>query len=510
MRGDGKMTKSNKEFILQMDSNFGDLSVYSQNELIEWLMYNIDKMGCKVDTILWETHPYLPAEDPSNNLEAYEKFAEKKIDMMKIIIDECHKRGIKSIMHCRASEVNVNFRKKLPGKQGWNKLKLDHPDWVIKTWYPQGHWNFARKEFREFKINYIFEIMSKYEFDGICMDFSRHLPLLPIGRQWELREELTQFMRDLKKTLAANGKTIEIGAKVPENQKVCRDDGFDIQTWIAEELVDFFVIGSRSIYVEVDWYKSLMGNKKIKLYPCWDTWHSGDAQHCVPKEFYRGLILNWFGKGADGVVAFNFSPAPAEFTHKQMFNMHRALYQNEDVHYLNPGYEEIYQSFQEAEEVNQEHKFAVDRRGGYPYLTGNFTNNTYAQLPMNIPNDGTNANITIEVYKHTKKDKVKVILVIFNAKENIDNFRVYLNGVEAEVLSNDFHYIDRQIFSPDPQPNSGRAYCLTPNPSKLLRIEAEFSTEVLKYGDNVMSVCVVDRTDYLLDNIIIERAEIVL
>ena len=498
-----------KKFILQLDCCFGDMSKYSPKELIEWMMYNIDKCGCKVDTILWETHRFMPMECPSNNTPTYEKFAERNIDIMRIIIEECHRRGIKCIMHCRASEVNVSAKKGLPGKQGWNKTKLEHPDWVIKTWYQEGHWNYACKEFREFKINYISKMMSQYDFDGFCIDFSRHLPVLPVGKQWELRGELTQFMRDLKQALKREDKEISVGAKVPENQMVCRDDGFDIETWIEEELTDFFVIGSRSIYVEVEWYKSLLKGKNIKLYPCWDSWHSGDAQHCVTKEFYRGLILNWFAKGADGVVGFNFIPAPQEVTF-QMFEPRVFPGQPTDWLYRYPDYEEMYQSFLEVEDLSLNHKYAVDRRGGYPYLTGNFTNNTYAQLPMDIPNDGTKANVTIEVYERAQKDKVRLTFVIFNAKENIDKFKVYLNGEETEVFSVDFHYIDRQIFSPHPQPNSGRGYCVTSNPSELLRIDADFPTELLKFGDNVMSISVVDRTDYILDNIVIERAEILL
>ena len=58
-----------------------------------------------------------------------------------------------------------------------------------------------------------------YSFDGFELDFARHTPCLPPGRQWELREHATAFVRGVREMLLAvaeeRGTPILLAAKVP-------------------------------------------------------------------------------------------------------------------------------------------------------------------------------------------------------------------------------------------------------------------------------------------------------
>lgn len=500
-----------KKFILQADYNFGwnyilaNPDVNAAEKLEKCYFYNIDKLGMKVDAILWESHCFLPQECESNNTDIYQCFKGRGIDMMQVLIDACHKRGIESIFHHRISEVDSSHVKKLKGKDGWNKTKLSHPDWIIKTWWREGHWNFASEGLRQFKLDYITSIMRKYNFDGICIDFSRHLPCLPVGRQWEERHCLTQFMCDLKNRIKRISPAIKIGAKVPENNRVCHDDGFDMESWIQKDAVDFLVLGSRSVTVEVDWYKQITMGHDVMLYPCWDVHHSSDALHFMPKEFYRGLILNWFYKGADGIVGFNFAPAPVNEMKKigvDQTSSGGAYEEGQD-------FKEYYESYIESQDANKKRKYVAERRGGYPYITGSFTTNCYAPLPAEIPNDGGFVDIPVETIGDFGGRKATVKLLISNAKEGIDHFAVLVNGTERKNISENFHFIDRQIFWPEPQKPSGRTYCMTDNPSELL-VLSECIDGCLLSDKTIVSVAVIDRTDYILDNITVERVELII
>ena len=78
-------------------------------------------------------------------------------------------------------------------------LKIAHPDWVVPaSWWPQGMWNLTAAGLREHKVKILRELVTHYDLDGIQIDFSRHIPCLPVGHQWELRGHVTEFMHSVR------------------------------------------------------------------------------------------------------------------------------------------------------------------------------------------------------------------------------------------------------------------------------------------------------------------------
>ena len=490
--------KRQTKFIIQMDPYMGELANIPEDKLIEWLFYCIDRKGVKADTIFWEGHCFIPQESPCNDTKTYQKFKDKGINMMSRIIDECHKRGIKAYYHHRFSEVELYL------ESGRNEIKQKHRDWVIKTWWQEGLWNLAAPRLRDFKLDYVRKIMTRYPFDGICVDFLRHLPCLPVGKQWEKRECATEFMRKLREDMDRLGRRVAVGAKLPENGEACRADGFDVEKWAKNKLVDFVVGGSRTVNPDIDWYKKATEGTDTSVYVCWDAWHLAEAQHNQTDDFYRGMISNWTCKGADGIVAFNFAPAPHE-------ELSKLLPPEEILNCLGRDYADFYSFLGEEDSQDKALKYVAERRGGYPFLTGCGGNNTFAPLPAPIPNDETPLEIKIDVCGDFRDRNAEVRFVITNAKSSCDRFKVFLNGTPIENLSEDYGHTDPQIFWPDPQPAIYTANCLNSNPAPILEIKARVDGSLLKNGTNTLSIAVIDRIHYFLDSdsINVERAEII-
>ena len=486
-------------FIIQMDPYMGDLASIPEDKLIEWLFYCIDKKSVRVDTIFWEQHCFTPLESPCNTTKIYKKFQENGINIMERIIDECHKRGIKAYYHHRFSEVELNL------ELGRNEIKQQHRDWVIKTWWQEGLWNLASPGLREFKLDYITKIMTEYSFDGICIDFLRHLPCLPVGKQWEYRECATGFMSNIKDNMSKLGRQISVGAKLPECKEACYADGFDVEGWVENGLIDFVIGGSRTVNPDIDWYKKITEGTDTLVYTCWDAWHLADAQHNQSRDFYRGMLYNWTRKGTDGIVAFNFSPAPHE-------ELAKLLPPEEILNCLGRDYSDFYNLFSEENSHDKELKFVAERRGGYPFLTGCGGNNAFAPLPAPIPNDEAPLKIKIDVCGDFKGRNAKIRFVITNAKSLCDKFKISLNESPIEDFSEDYCYTDRQIFWPEPQPAIYTADCSNANPAPILEIKASFDSSLLKNGENTLSISVIDRVNYFLDSdsINVERAEIII
>ena len=483
-------------FIIQMDSYMGEIANIPQDKLMEWLFYCVDKKGVKVDAIFWETHCFMEQECSCYNTAAYKKFQDKGINVMGRIIDECHKRGIKAYCHHRFSEVELTSDR--------NEIKQKHKDWVIKTWWQEGLWSLASPELQEFKLNYITKIMTKYPFDGICVDFLRHLPCLPVGKQWENRECATEFMNKLKDNMNKLGRQVVVGAKLPENGEACQRDGFDVEAWAKNGSVDFVIGGSRTVNPDIDWYKKVTEGTNTLVYACWDAYHLADAHHNQTKDFYRGMLSNWTNKGVDGIVAFNFAPAPHE-------ELAKLLPPNEILNCLGQDYANFYNLLSNENSENEALKFVADRRGGYPFLTGCGGNNVFAPLPSPIPNDETPLDVKIDVCGDFQGREAEVRFVITNAKASCDKFRIFLNNVEIEDFREDYSHTDQQIFWPEPQPAIYTANCLNSNPAPILEIKANVDCSLIKNGTNKLSIAVIDRINYFLDSdsINVERAEII-
>lgn len=491
--------KQQTRFIIQMDPYMGEIANIPVDKLIKWLFYCVDNKEVRVDAIFWEAHCFIPSESPCNTTKIYKKFQDKGVNIMERIIDECHKRGIKAYYNHRFSEVELYL------EDGRNEIKQKHKDWVIKTWWQEGLWNLASEELRNFKLDYISKIMSEYSFDGICIDFLRHLPCLPVGKQWEYRECATEFMNKLKDNMNKLGRQALVGAKLPENKEACYADGFDVERWAKNKSVDFVIGGSRTVNPDVDWYKKVTEGTNTLVYTCWDAWHLADAQHNQSKDFYRGMLSNWICKGADGVVAFNFSPAPYE-------EITKLLPPEEILNCLGQDYADFYNLFSEENLQDNSLRFVADRKGGYPFLTGCGGNNAFAPLPAPIPNDETPLEIKIDACGDFVGRQAEVRFVITNAKSLCDKFKVFLNNMEVENFSENYSYRDEQIFWPNPQPSIYTAACLNSNPAPILEIKAKIDASLLKNGTNTLSISVVDRINYFLDSdsINVERAEIII
>ena len=169
------------KLIYQHDPYYFDYEGTGTEDIIRLLFHHYDIDGIKPDIIMWETHRFLPQECRCNDFDAYKVLCSRGTDMMRLVLDETRRRGIKPFWHCRICEVDKAGRS---DRGEPNDIKLAHPDWVIKTWWKDGMWNLANPEMRSFKLDYIRSIISKYDFDGVCIDFLRHLPCLPVGRQW--------------------------------------------------------------------------------------------------------------------------------------------------------------------------------------------------------------------------------------------------------------------------------------------------------------------------------------
>lgn len=482
-----------------------------------WLDYRfryIDEPGTQIDSVWWDVGRLGQVLYPSQFLDRLEnadlqKWRDQGIDFVGRLIAETRKRGLEVFWHHRVSEVDINTQGTgAAWKDGPAPLKRAHPDWVLKTaWWRHGLWDFSVPAVREVTGRALREVAEMYDLDGIQLDFARHIPCLPPGRQWELRHHVTELMRMVRRMLLdverKRGRPCLLAAKVCRTLDGCRTDGLDVETWARQNLVDIFTLGSRSVDVDVAAFRRLTTGRNIKLQPCFDDHHTTDGYRYAPIEVLRGVFANWWQQGADSVATFNWSNAPPDacravgalpgpLTHRQ-------------------AYHEI------GSPKTMEFKdktFVVERRGGYPWAEGFFNRNDTAPLPLQLPPDGTPATIRVRISDDlaTHAARVKSILlraVLFNAADD-ERVELSLNGVTLPLLSRDAQWKDPQIFSPRPQPASGGTGDYRVNPrQRLLRLDFSIAPSQCRLGENTATIRLVGPAPGSTDpNVALEKLEV--
>lgn len=232
-------------------------------------------------------------------------------DPPKIVVREAQRRGLDVYFSFRINDIHDSF---MPDEMATFKVK--HPDWMLGkqnyggvSSFPTAL-NFAVPEVRELKFKIIAEIFQNYDFDGLEIDFLRSTPYFMPGTEDENARLLTELLQRVRKHLdlraAQRGRPIRLAVRVDESLRSCQLNGFDVKTWLEQELVDIIVLGSGVMDIEVEEFKRLAATRGVWVYPCLYGWPSKYSP--IPAELATGLALNYWAQGADGIYLFNWFP----------------------------------------------------------------------------------------------------------------------------------------------------------------------------------------------------------
>lgn len=449
----------------------------------------VDEPGSQIDAIWWDiggnaTGSVYPSKVvPDTAAPLVERWYREGTDWVERLVAATRRRKLEVFWNHRISEVEVMPQGGLAKEA--DPLKKQHLDWVVPaSWWPHGMWNLASPELREHKLSVLREIATLYDLDGIQIDFARHVPCLPVGKQWELRHHVTEFMRMVRcltlEIAKQRGRPFLLAARVPQNVEGCRADGFDVQTWAQQHLVDVLTLGSRTMDVDVEGIRRVVGSE-IQLQPCFDDHHATDGYRYAPIDVLRGVFANHLQRGANSVVTFNWAVATPDVA-KTVGGEIAPL-----THQI---------AFKEIGDPNtlagKDKVFAVERRGGYPWAEGFFNRNDTAPLPTTLARA---AKLTLFISDAPSPKASLVLRCIFFQADAKDVFELRMNGEPLTISSTDPDWKDAQIFSPKPQPASGGKGDYKINPSqRLLRIEAAVPDHAWKQGVNAVEIRVTSGT----------------
>lgn len=211
-----------------------------------------------------------------------------------------------------------------------------HPEWrlcngpnpAVGGWSPGGL-DYERPEVREYYMKLIREVCSRYDLDGLELDFLRFDLYFRPGREHEGAALMTSFVEETRNVTreAAQrlGHPVRLAVRVPTTPWVARMRGVDAVGWAKAGLVDLIIVSpfwdSADSELPVEAWKGMLAGADVLVAVCQeDGINSGaSGRRTMTPEETRGILLSGLHRGADAVYFFNLFTNPYQSWPREVY-----------------------------------------------------------------------------------------------------------------------------------------------------------------------------------------------
>jgi hypothetical protein len=201
--------------------------------------------------------------------------------------------------------------------------------------------NYLLPPVRDYYFAILQELCTKYDVDGVELDFQRFPKFFPSDKLGEGARVMTAFVRRIKEMMDCvareRGKSLKLCIRVPETLAKCHAAGLDVAGWDAAGLVEMINISSfynHTLELDIEGFRAK--TKRAKLYGEMNyvTYQNSKvskfARRYTTIPIYHASALNLFHRGVDGLSLFNYDYVPD----KQRLPMTEGLKRITDIEFL--------------------------------------------------------------------------------------------------------------------------------------------------------------------------------
>ena len=236
-----------------------------------------------------------------------------------VIAQLCHQAGMRFFPSVRMNE-HYDMEESSPN---YGRLRREHPelcigkpgeqippgnlDWGIRTGL-----NYATDGAREHMLRIIFELIGRFDIDGIELDFMRHPAFFRIEEAYAQRYLMTDLVRQVRRQLesegAAEGRELSLAVRVPPTLGDCARIGLDVEAWIREGLVDLLIAGGGFIpfTMPIRSFVEAARGTPCRVFGCFEG-----LRPLLEEDAMRALATRYWAAGVDGLYFFNYYSMPA-------------------------------------------------------------------------------------------------------------------------------------------------------------------------------------------------------
>ncbi len=247
-------------------------------------------------------------------------------DVFQLYLDRARQVGMGIYASFRMNDAHRNMEHRMADARRSAHM-VNRPDLLIGTPAPLGtngyaedfnfswQWDYAQPEVRHRFLGLFDETLSRYDVDGLELDFCRQPPFFKPHQGFKHLATMTDLMRRAREIVERHAnrknKDIKLTCRVPCSFDASMELGLDAETWIGDSLVDLAVISSSGGWkseMDVDRAVAAAGESGALIYV-----GSAGTYKASPQDGYengqpslrRAIALNGYRQGAAGVHLFN-------------------------------------------------------------------------------------------------------------------------------------------------------------------------------------------------------------
>ncbi len=170
------------------------------------------------------------------------------IDYLPILIEQCHAQGKQFFASFRMNDCHLKSEPSGAFAPEFWRNNQDKRLWGIRETrsYYNAALDYSYTEVRNHVFDAIDEFVSRYEIDGVELDFMRQEWAFNPAEAWSKRDILTTFIARIRKRLQQGnrvGRIPELMIRIPAGFDQHRTGGFDVKEYMKLKLVDLVVAG---------------------------------------------------------------------------------------------------------------------------------------------------------------------------------------------------------------------------------------------------------------------------
>ncbi len=164
--------------------------------------------------------------------------------------------------------------------------------------------DYAKPEVRQYRLDFIRQICSKYDWDGLELNFLRCPTIFKFGEEEDNLDTMTEFIHRVRETIdeigQKRGRPYLLAVATPPTPEQALRSGMDVEQWLVEDLIDLLIPNVWHLYYTTTFKEFVdMGHRYgVPVYPCIGAI---GTPACVPT-----VASNFWALGADGIYLYNF------------------------------------------------------------------------------------------------------------------------------------------------------------------------------------------------------------
>ena len=242
---------------------------------------------------------------------------EKNGDPVQDVIDACRAADVAVFMDYRMNDNHRNEDINTP---------THPPFWYENEEYwtdgMKRYFNYMYPEVQDYYFAMLEEFMTRYDVDGLNLDFDRYRAYFALGEEERGSAVLTEFIGRVKemvnKISVEENREIQLAVRVPETVETANSLGMDVATWDELGYCDIVYVGahySNTQQPDIQGYDDILSESTnligIVHYLTKETAISGTKyRRFITSQEAYATAKSWLSQGAEGIFWWNMQYLP--------------------------------------------------------------------------------------------------------------------------------------------------------------------------------------------------------